>query len=230
MKKMDKENPFLLAKKEWNNHTATAMNQKNIWQIVAIASLLVAFLSVAGMLYLASLPRDVAHIVEVDRSGQVRYAGQASNTINANDKIITSTVGEFIEDMRTVTPDLFLIKRNIQRAYSHINTKDPTFLKANEWFQDDRTNLFKRAETMLVHIQIESVIKQTDNTYQVDWVETSREIRGQIIAEKRMRAMVTTYQASNFEVNEETLENIKFNPLSIFIKDYNWTEINNDAK
>ena len=93
--------------------------------------------------------------------------------------------------------------------------------KMNEWLNGTpESNPFKRAATEMVSIDIKSVMPQTDSTWQIDWVETVRDRKGVIKGVPcRMRALVTVY------VTPPTAEEqIRQNPLGIFVRDFSWTK------
>jgi type IV secretion system protein VirB5 len=92
----------------------------------------------------------------------------------------------------------------------------------NEWLNGNpNANPFKRAETEMVSVEIKSVMPQTDSTWQVDWVETVRDRKGVTVSDPiRMRALVTVYVAP-----PTTEEQMRKNPLGIFVRDFSWTKL-----
>lgn len=88
---------------------------------------------------------------------------------------------------------------------------------------DSDTSPFKRAAKETVDVQITSVIPQSDETWQVDWMETVRARGdGSIISRFRMRALVRIYVVP--PTNRTSEEQIRKNPLGIFIRDFNWSK------
>jgi type IV secretion system protein VirB5 len=136
--------------------------------------------------------------------------------------VIRSTVTSFISDARLVTPDGTLQRGAVLRVYAVLATGDPATAKMNEWLNGTpNANPFKRAETEMVSVEIKSVMPQTDTTWQVDWVETVRDRKGVTVAEpSRMRALVTVYL-----VPPTTEEQMRKNPLGIFVRDFSWTKL-----
>ena len=67
-------------------------------------------------------------------------------------------------------------------------------------------------------------IPQTPDTWQVEWVETTRDRQGSPKSQPvTWRALVTTYIA---EVTPSTTdEQLRNNPLSIFVRDYSWSRV-----
>ena len=79
-------------------------------------------------------------------------------------------------------------------------------------------NPFKRAEKEVVQVEIKNVLKQSDTTWQIDWIETVRGHDGAILVPAtNMRAILTVYR-----VIPSTEEAILRNPAGILVKDFSW--------
>src|SRR5689334_1540144 len=64
------ENPYLAARRTWNEHVGSVASSRQTWQLVAMLSLLIALTAVGGMVHMSSQSRFVPYVVEVDRLGQ----------------------------------------------------------------------------------------------------------------------------------------------------------------
>jgi type IV secretion system protein VirB5 len=85
------------------------------------------------------------------------------------------------------------------------------------------TNPFKRAEKQTVNVEIVSAIPQTSTTWQIDWVETQRTRKGEIMGKPyRMRALLNV--SSNATPPEASDDQIRLNPMSVYISDYSWSK------
>ena len=84
----------------------------------------------------------------------------------------------------------------------------------NEWLNGHaEASPFKRAETEMVSVDIRTVLPQSPDTWQVDWVETTRDRQGSVKGPPvTMRALVTVYTA---EVSSQTTDEQLRNPLNI---------------
>ena len=101
-----------------------------------------------------------------------------------------------------------------------LNPKDGATKKIDEYFNNDAAkNPFKRAEKEIVQVEIKSVLKQSETTWQVDWVETVRAHDGGLLAPAtNMRAIMTVYY-----VIPSTEDAILRNPAGIVVKDFSWS-------
>ena len=48
------ENPYLSARRTWNEHVGSVVSSRQTWQVVGILSMLVALASVGGMIHIGS--------------------------------------------------------------------------------------------------------------------------------------------------------------------------------
>ena len=224
-KTTEPENPYLTARRSWNEHVGSVVSAKQTWQVVGILSLLIAMVSVGGLIHIASQSQFIPYVIEVDRHGQAIAAGPVSATTRVDPRVIHATVAEFISDARLVTPDVSLQRKAVFRTYAKLLPQDPATAKMNEWLNGVAENSpFARAETEVVSIEIKSVIPQSPDSWQVDWQETTRDRQGVIkAAPTTMRALVTVYVAEASK--NQTEQQIRNNPLSIYVRDFSWAPL-----
>ena len=122
-----------------------------------------------------------------------------------------------------VSADSELQKKAVFQVYAYLNQNDAALTKVQEFYSDkQQSNPFERAAHELVSIEIRSVLKETEDTWQVDWIETVRNRDGTIKQKPAlMKAIVTMYQES--EINDIASESILKNPHLIYIRDFNWS-------
>ncbi len=218
-------NPYLNARRDWNDHVGSVVSSRQTWQIIGILSLLIALAGVGGMIQIGSQSKFIPYIVEVDKLGQIQAAGAVSATTRVDQRLIHATITDFIINARTVTPDVSLLRRAIFKVYALLAPEDPATIKMNEWLNGTPdSDPFKRAITEMVHIKIESAIPQTPQSWQVDWTETTRDRKGAVVGKPvLMRAVITVYTAE--PKTSTTEEDIRQNPLGIYIRDYSWSPL-----
>jgi len=219
------ENPYLTARRIWNDHVGSVISRQQTWQVIGILSLLIAFASIGGIIHIGSQSKFIPYIVEVDKLGQTVVVGPVQAASMADRRVIHATVAQFITDARTVTPDVALQRNAIFRIYAKLSPNDPATPKMNEWLNGTTdSSPFKRAEKEMVNVEIKTVIPQTPDTWQVEWEETIRDRQG-TLKDKAIthRALVTVYIA---EVTPQTTdEQLRNNPLSVYMRDFSWSRV-----
>jgi type IV secretory pathway TrbF-like protein len=217
------ENPYLAARRTWNEHVGGVVSSRQAWQVVGILSLLIALSAVGGMIHIGSQSKFVPYVVEVDKLGQAVAVAPAQRAALVDQRVVHASVASFINDIRLVTPDVALQRRAVFRLYSMLSANDPATAKTNEWLNGTGgSSPFKRAAKETVSTEIVSVIPQTPETWQVDWMETTRDRQGVAKAQGvRMRALVTVYTVA--ATSNTTEEQIRNNPLGIYVRDFSWS-------
>lgn len=220
------ENPYLTARRTWNDHVGSLVSQRQTWQFIGLFSLLIALVAVAGVIQIGSQSKFVPYIVQVDKLGQTLSAGPVNATDKADPRIVHAALADWINCVRMVTPDVALQRKCVFRTYSMLAPNDPATPKMNEWLNGHpEASPFKRAAKELVSIEIKTVIPQTPETWQIEWVETTRDRQGTLSGSPvNWRALVTTYSA---EVTAQTTdEQLRNNPMSIYVRDFSWSRVN----
>ncbi len=220
----ENDNPYLNARRTWNDHMGSVAASRSMWQILAILSLMIVLAAVGGIIHIGSQSKFIPYVVQVDQLGEAVAVSRADIASAVDPRVIHASVAAFITDLRLVTPDIALQRRAIFRAYAMLSQNDPATAKTNEWLNGtENSSPFKRAATETVSIEIISVIPQTPETWQVDWKETTYDRQGTVSeAPFRMRALLTIYSVGS--TANTTEEQIRNNPLGIYISDYSWSK------
>ena len=219
------ENPYLSARRTWNEHVGSVVSQRQTWQVIGILSLLIALAGVGGVIHIGSQSKFIPYVVQIDKMGQTIAAGSVTAADKADPRIVHATVADFITSARMVTPDVALQRKAVFKVYSVLSPNDPATAKTNEWLNGNAdASPFKRAAKEMVNIEITSVIPQSPDTWQVDWTETTRDRQGALKGQPvPMRALVTVYTAE--PTSQTTDEQLRNNPMGIYVRDYSWSRL-----
>jgi type IV secretion system protein VirB5 len=219
------ENPYLSARRTWNEHVGSVVSSRQTWQVVGILSLLIALAGVGGVIHIGSQSKFIPYVVQVDKMGQTIAAGPVTAADKSDPRIVHATVADFITSARMVTPDVALQRKAVFKVYSVLSPNDPATAKMNEWLNGNAdASPFKRAAKEMVNIEITSVIPQSPDTWQVDWTETTRDRQGALKGQPvPMRALVTVYTAE--PTSQTTDEQLRNNPMGIYVRDYSWSRL-----
>lgn len=220
VKKAATINHYLNAQDQWRDRFAKISSQ-NTWLLLAFFTCLFVLVgSIGAFITISSQSKYEPYLVVTDSFGTPLNAGIAKPIEKVDQKIVLAQIANFIQKSRTVTVDAKLLRNNVFTAYSYININDTAKIKLDEWFNEQ--NPFERATKELAQVQIQSIISQTPDTYQVDWIETIRDRNGKKIADNKMRGLVTWYYGQQ----KTEIQDIILNPVGIYIKDFDWTKIN----
>jgi type IV secretory pathway TrbF-like protein len=221
----ESENPYLAARRTWNDQSAANIASRQMWQLTGILSLLIALGAVGGMTYIGSQSKFVPYVIQVDKLGQAAAVAPAQRAAPADSRVVLAAVAAWVADIRTVTPDIALQRKAVYRVYSMLAPNDAATAKSNQWFNGtEDSSPFKRAAKETVSIEMSSVLPQTAETWQVDWIETVRDRQGVVKGQpQRWRALVTVYLVP--PTADTTEEQMRNNPLGIYVREFSWSKL-----
>ena len=210
------ENPYLAARQEWNERYGSYVMAARAWRIVGITGMLMAVIGFSYALYQSTQVKLVPYIVEVDKLGTAASVGFPQQIEYADARVVRATLGSFVSNFRSVTPDAVVQKQYIDRTYALLRTSDPATEKINAWFRGNSP--FDRALTMTVAIEVTNIVPLSNQSYQVDWTEFQRDRQGKELGTRRYRGIATVTLTPP---QDEAV--IRFNPIGLYLKDFEWT-------
>ncbi|MGB3388517.1 MAG: conjugal transfer protein TrbF [Pseudaminobacter sp.] len=210
------ENPYLAARQEWNERYGSYVMAARAWRIVGVTGMLMAVIGFSYALYQSTQVKLVPYIVEVDRFGTAASAGFPQQIEYADARVVRATLGSFVSNFRSVTPDAVVQKQYIDRTYALLRTSDPATEKINAWFRGNSP--FDRAVTMTVAIEVTNIVPLSNQSYQVDWTEFQRDRQGKELGTRRYRGIATVTLTPP---QDEAV--IRFNPIGLYLRDFEWT-------
>ena len=211
-------NPYLMARREWDERYGSLITRAKNWRLAAVLCALTALIQTAGMLVLSMRSKVVPYVVAVDSLGRQVAAGVVEETSTADDRLKRAALFEWIGDLRSITSDGVAQRKEIDRVYARIANGSQAMTLVNEFYRNDPPQ--KRAQTQTVSVDVQSVLATSDKTYQVEWVETVRDLLGQVKAEDHWKGAFTI--AMNPPTDERQ---IRTNPIGIYITDASWTRV-----
>ena len=216
-------NPYLDGRREWNERYGDYISRERSWKLVAMLSSFVSLAAVAGLIYIGSQSKFVPFVVGVDDLGRAQAYGAVSPTDKADPRIIKASVIKFVEAWRSVSSDAWLQRKQIFDAYAFIARADPAYVTLSEYWQTAENEPFARAEKETVSVEVKSVLPVTDDSYQIEWVETLRDRRGKQKGEpQRYRGSVTWTQGEVAQIDERALW---VNPFQIYFPTVAWSKV-----
>lgn len=215
------ENPYLNARRAWNVHTAGLMKSLQLWQLVALSSLLITATAIGGLIIIGSQSKFVPLVFQQDSSGNTLSVTRADRVGLASIDDFRTSAARFIENLRMVSTDNELQKKAVFQVYSFLNQNDIALTKVSDFYSRQKdSNPFERSSHEVVSIQITSVLQESDSTWQVDWVETTRNLDGTAKATPvKMKALITLYQEKG--IPDVSNDSILKNPHLIYVRDFN---------
>ena len=211
------ENPYLDARREWNERYGDYIASANAWRLTAAASLVVALLGVGGAVYIGSQNRLVPYVVAVDKLGEAVAVGRASEAGPADGRIIRAQLARWISGSRSMLVDAAAERRVIEEVYAMVNGRGAAFTALNDHFRANQP--FERAKVETVEVKIQSVLPLTVDTWRVEWEEMRRSRDGRVMEAAQWQATVTVLVRP-----PEDDATILMNPTGLYVDVFNWAK------
>jgi type IV secretion system protein VirB5 len=211
-------NPYLAARREWDERYGDQITKARNWRTIATLCALIALLETAGLLWMSGHSRVLPFVVLVDNLGRPLASGFAGQTTVNDDRVKRSTIFNWVENLRLVTTDGIAQRKAIDFVYAHIANGSSAEAFISEFYRSDPPS--KRAQTQIVSIEVKSVLPTSNRTYEVDWVETTRDLYGAIKATDRWKGSFT------IAINPPKDERLaRINPLGIYVTSASWDKV-----
>jgi type IV secretion system protein VirB5 len=211
------ENPYLAARREWNERYGDYIARAQAWRLTALLALCLALIAVAGLAYLAAQNRVIPYIVAVDKLGAPVAVSYADRALPADTRIVRAMLARFIVNLRSVYADATAQRRAIEDAYALLSAADPATHRINHYFREHHP--FDRAKSETVSVEIKSVLPLSDRTWQIEWEESIRSRGGEEKKHPHMLAAVSI--AVTPPQDEATLLR---NPIGLYVREINWSQ------
>ena len=212
----DLANPYIAARNEWNERYGSYVRSAAAWRIVGIAGMTMAVIGFGYALYQSTQVKLVPYIVEVDKLGTSVNAGFPQQIDYADPRVVRATLGSFVSNFRSVTPDAVVQKQYIDRTYGLLRTSDPATENVNALFRSNSP--FEKAKNSTVAIEVNNIVALSNQSYQLDWTEFERDRRGKETAVRRFRGIATVTLTPP---QDEGV--IRLNPIGLYLRDFDWT-------
>ena len=209
-KKVEIYNPYLAARREWDERYGEFITRARNWRTVAVISALAGLLATGGMVWQSARSHVVPFVVLIDNLGRPVASGLAEQTSVGDDRLRRAVLQDWLEGLRMVTTDGIAQRRAIDRVYAHIASGTNAQAFISEFYRNDPP--FKRAQTGTVSVEVKSVLPTSDRSFEVDWVETSRDLYGSVNSTDHWKGSFTV------ALNPPTEERqARINPLGLYV-------------
>jgi type IV secretory pathway TrbF-like protein len=211
-------NPYLAARREWDERYGEFITRARNWRTVAMISALAALLATGGMVWLSAKSHVVPFVVLIDSLGRPVASGLAEQTSVGDDRLRRAVLQDWLEGLRMVTTDGVAQRRAIDRVYAHIASGTNAQAFISEFYRNDPP--FKRAQTGSVSVEVKSVLPTSDRSFEIDWIETSRDLYGNVNSTDHWKGSFTV------ALNPPTEERqARINPLGLYVTAASWAKV-----
>jgi len=207
------ETPYQRAGQLWDERIGSARVQARNWRLMAFGGLFLTTGLSGGLVWQSMQSRVVPYVVEVDSLGDARAVAPAGTDYRPTDPQIAWHLGRFITNIRSKSLDPVLMRENWLSAYGFASPRGAIFL--GEYARS--ANPFADIGDKTVSVQVTSVVRASDTSFQVKWLENAFE-RGSLAGTSRWTAILTVIVKP-----PKNADMLRKNPLGLYVDAIDWS-------
>lgn len=207
------ETPYQRAGQLWDERIGSARVQARNWRYIAFGGLALSSAMSVALIWQSLQSRVTPYVVEVDRLGEARAVTAAEAGYAPTDPQIAWHLAAFIRNVRTVSLDPVLMRRDWLGAYDFVTQRGAQFLGSYA----RSAAPFDRIGERTVSVQVTSVVRASDQSFQVKWIETAFD-RGAQDGITRWTAILSVKSRP-----PRSADTLRRNPLGIYIDAIDWS-------
>ena len=208
------ETPFQKAAQVWDERIGSARVQARNWRLIAFANLFLAAGLAGGLVWQAARGTVTPWVVEIDKLGQAQAIAPAVADYRPTDPQIAWHLARFIENVRSIPADPVIVRHGWLTAYDFVTDKGAVALNDYARANDPFTKVGK----IQVAVEISSVIRASNDSFRVAWVERHYE-NASLAATERWTAILTIVLDTPHDADR-----LRKNPLGVFVHAINWSK------
>lgn len=201
------------AQQEWDDRIGSARVQAANWRWVALWLMGLTLLMTVGLLWLSLRSTITPYVVEVTNQGEVRAVGPAVEQYRPTDAQIGYHLSRFLRNVRSLPIDPIVLRENWLETYDSVT--DRAAVKLNDYARS--ATPFARVGRESVAIEVISVVRASDSSFQLRWLER-RYVNGVVNAVETWTAILTLIVQQPRDVAR-----LRKNPLGIYVDDFDWS-------
>lgn len=205
--------PYQKAAQVWDERIGAARVQAKNWRLMAFGCLGLATGLSGGVIWQVGHSTITPYVVEVDTLGETRAVGPAGEIYRPSDAQIAYHLARFIENVRSLSIDPVIVRRNWLRAYDHATSQAVNTL--NDYAR--QSSPFDKVGKQTVTVDVTSVVRSSENSFDLRWREVTFE-NGNPVESAVFRAVLTIVLKP--PRNEQALAK---NPLGIYVHGLYWS-------
>src|SRR5688500_8124169 len=214
---MKDETPYLSGRREWNERYGAYIKAANNWRLAALGAVGVALVCSGGLVAVSLQTKVVPYAVEFNEHSEPVRVTRVDVMQAPSSNQIRAALRSWIIGARTVYADRRAMQDRIDATYA-MTLPDSAALQAIAEYHG-ANNPYLRAEQETVEVSVNAVMAVSDDTWQVEWTETTKQPSGRILSKKSWQASLTISI-----IPPTTDAQILVNPTGVYVRQLAWTE------
>jgi len=208
------ETPYQKAAQVWDERIGSARVQARNWRLIAFGNLTLAIGLAGGLVWQSARGSVVPWVVQIDNLGQAQAVAPAIADYRPTDPQIAWQLAQFIENVRSIPDDPIIVRQNWLRAYDFTTSQGAMALNDYARNNDPFANIGKAQ----VAVDVSSVIRASETSFQVAWVERHYQ-DGSLVSTEHWTGILTIVLSPPTDADR-----LQKNPLGVYVDAINWSK------
>ncbi|MBO9357441.1 conjugal transfer protein TrbF [Bordetella petrii] len=205
--------PYQKAAQVWDERLGSGRVQARNWRLMAFGCLLLAAMSTGDSVWrrtegTAAIP----YLVDI-ADGEVQSVRKAIPLGEPADQDIANQLARFIENVRSLSIDAVVVRKNWLSVYDYTTDRGAAFLNEYAREHEPLKNIGKRS----VMVDIVSVVRASEHSFQVQWDEHAY-VNGASAGTERWTAILTIVK-----LRSRKEEKLRVNPWGVYVDGISWS-------
>jgi type IV secretion system protein VirB5 len=215
MKRPDSENRYLASRQEYMEQTGSLVKAMHQWRLASIIQAVALIILSAGFVAVALQHRVVPYAVAFNEHSEVVRVGRADVLAHPTTNQTRASLRNWIIGARTVYGDRRALQAQLDLTYA-MTLPDSAAFKSLTTFHREN-NPYARSQKEAVEVAVNSVMPLTDETWRIEWTETTKQANGQVLDTKIWQGSFTVVIVPPADDSQ-----ILINPLGVYVKQFTW--------
>lgn len=189
------------------------------FRFAAVVSCVGFLLSIIVLAVAIMQPKTVPLVITVSDWGEAKYVGSVSRNsyqgIRVPEIAIEYQIRKFVTNLYAIPSDPQVLKNNLNDCYAACTVASSQ--KLSNRLRDN--NPLKKFGSTYKTVDIESVLRLSRDSYQVDFIVNNSDKVESRVTRMRMRGVLS------IKLMEPTKEDLLKNPLGIYVTDFDFKEL-----
>ena len=205
--------PYQRAEQMWDERIGSARVQAKNWRLMAFGSLGLSGALAASVIWQSTQSHIVPYVVKVDKLGEAQAVAPAIANYQPSDGEVAWFLARFVTDVRSLSSDSVIARKNWFEAYDYTTNHGAAIL--NQFAQEH--DPFKGIGERTVSIQVTSVVRMSDSSFQVKWTEQVYD-HDALASTQHWTGILTVITKP-----PTTAEVLRRNPLGLYVNAIDWS-------
>jgi type IV secretion system protein VirB5 len=215
----ERYSPYLAARLEWDDRHGDAHARAQKSERIALICAGVALVLAAALAVMALRPPKMI-VIAVNSKGLYLGSGESDKPVLVTADMKRSALSEWVTNLRSVTSDGISQRWAIEKVYSMISSGSSAQAVVSDFYRGEPPQT--RAQSQTVHVEVNTVLPISEKTYEVEWLEITRDLQGKVLLEQRWKGAFT-FVVSSGPRNDE--RSSRLNPMGLYITQASWSKV-----